>query len=216
MKAVGISLWILYIIAAVIDIHAVRSEEEGKHRLVKPMLMPILAAAYLTMSIGVHRAPNGLLVIGILLGCAGDVLLLDNRFFMYGLLAFLGGHVFYIAAFLFQIHREGAAVPGGAYFVFPFYLVYILAAARPILAELESKMKTAGYVYMAVILFMSYVSFLLLCACGPRYALTFFGSLLFVLSDTILSRQVFLNEPDRGVMETYTAAQALIALGFLV
>ena len=69
---------------------------------------------------------------------------------------------------------------------------------------------------MAVIFLMSYSSLLMTAACGMRFLPAFLGSLFFIISDTLLSRQIVLGRSGRGVMETYLPAQALIAIGMIL
>jgi len=42
------------------------------------------------------------------------------------------------------------------------------------------------------------------------------GALLFMLSDTLLGFKTFLGMKRDGVMPTYTAAQALLCIGYLL
>jgi uncharacterized membrane protein YhhN len=76
----------------------------------KPLMMPLLAAAYLLAS----QSPSIWIVAGLLLGAIGDTALIEpergNRF-LIGLAAFLLGHLAYVVALLAPVVRAGSVEP---------------------------------------------------------------------------------------------------------
>ena len=180
-------------------------------RATKPILMPLLMLWYVFSAAKV----SPLIIIALFCGCLGDIFLLwaeKRAQFFFGLTSFSFGHVCYI---LFLLARM--SVP-------PLWMVLALVAAygtgaaftywglRP---ALPRTVRPVAAGYMLLLCFMS--------ACTAVYAfgghgiLPLAGSLLFLLSDTILSNEVFKKETRYGnflVMFTYLAAQLLLTLGF--
>lgn len=164
----------------------------------------ILLYAYLQHPAG-KTGTTRLLIAGLLFCMLGDGLLV--YWFVPGLAAFLTGHLFYIAAFWGRRRlsrlRLASLLPIGAYSVFMgARLVDALklggdyALTAPVLA------------YILVISLMLWSSMLT----GNRWAIT--GSLLFVVSDSILAWNKFVSEVPYSnalIMSTYYAAQFLIA-----
>ena len=88
--------------------------------------------------------------------------------------------------------------------------------APRLLKHVNKRLKLPVIAYMIGLLAMSILAFLRLSTReDPGRVLVWLGSLCFVVSDTILSFSIFAKGSHRGVMETYLAAQALIAIGFL-
>ena len=150
--------------------------------------------------------------IGLLLGLAGDLLLLKKEYFLFGLAAFLQGHLCYVAAFAGDYAwRVELLVPialfglgfGGllCYFLIKndrkSYLVpvalYIIVICLMLVYALHSDLEQAGVVR----------------AFGA-------GALLFAASDALLALNRFARrfpEAQLMVLATYYSAQLCIAAG---
>ncbi len=134
----------------------------------------------------------------------------DDRWFLYGLLSFLGAHVVYITAF--NMENDGGAA---WYYAVPFVLfaLLMLVALWPHLGSMRGPV----VVYMAVIMFMAWQA-------ANRWLndqdvrstqLALAGAYLFVASDSVLAVQRFRGDwrsASFWVLSTYYAAQWLIAL----
>lgn len=173
--------------------------------------MPLLALWYLFSA----AKASPLIAVALSCGCLGDIFLLwaeKRAQFFAGLAFFSLGHICYI---LFLLARMPPP---------PLWLALVLVAAygagaaftykglRPVLPRTVRPV-AAGY--MLLLCFMSALTAVY--AFGGRGMLPLAGSLLFLLSDTILSNEVFKAETRYGnflVMFTYLAAQLLLALGF--
>jgi len=202
-------------------------------RVTKPLLMPLLAAtlADATSSDAHHVGGSGQAgktirstLVGQGLSWGGDVALLfpGDRAFRTGLGCFLAAHLSYIRGFVAapapETHPQPHVPPAPA------------GSAVVLFTTLAPGMTWAAYrrspglaapvgAYAATICSM-YASSLLVGGPGDRRArgLISSGSALFVLSDAMLGARTFvLKRPapalETAVMATYTAAQALIALG---
>jgi uncharacterized membrane protein YhhN len=151
------------------------------------------------------------IVIGLLFSLAGDVfLVLPDKYFVFGLFAFLLAHISYSVAF-----QSGSMAPG-----FRWVLLGMLAFGLAVLIYLRegipAQMRTPVAAYILVILIMA--SLAVGRALGQPSTSTFVaaaGALLFVISDGILAVNRF-RYPFRlaqaVVLVTYFAAQYLIAI----
>ncbi|MCI2050055.1 MAG: lysoplasmalogenase [Lachnospiraceae bacterium] len=214
MSSVNMIVLIAFLIFVYYDVRA--SETNGK-RTLKPFLMPLLAAYYITgvLMTGTVTDVNFLLVAGLFCGCAGDTLLeKGDRFFAFGLGAFLAGHLFYSAAYLQDILHS--AIPLPYWLAILGYLVYAALIMPRLLPSVDAKMRLPVILYMAVLLAMSWFALLRAGALGGRSYLTFAGSVLFTASDTILAFHVFKGKSGKGIMETYVLGQLLIVEGMLL
>lgn len=186
---------------------------KGRFRFTKPLLMPCIAVLYLYLAADAGRTPRMLETAALAAGWFGDVFLMSEkrRFFMAGLCAFMAGHFFYVLLFL------GIGVPdlnlktAAAFFLYAVYAVLIFFRMR---SRVERRMRIPVLCYITIILSMSLLAGLLHGKVPDiPWMLLWGGSLLFVLSDTLVAAERFLGTSGRGVMETYVPAQFLIMLG---
>lgn len=205
--------WALTAGAFVSDWVAVATERKPLEVAAKPAGMITLATAGLES--GMLDRPWGRpLLVGQACGLVGDVMLLDSedeRRFLGGLSSFLVGHVAYMSAFRrMGLHRTLWVAPGVA------ALAGCLWWSRDTLPRLwdEGGAASAGPVaaYMGVIGAMS------LAAWSTRNPVLGAGASLFVLSDTVIAVNTFVDPLDDAglkVMVPYLLGQALIAVGAL-
>lgn len=217
MKIANLIFLILYLELCWRDIRAVWRKES---RMWKPFLMPSLMAYFATgWVLNGNRAADpvfALVLCGLFCGFLGDTLLLKPERFAAGLGAFLIGHFCYIASYVVRIGHVSVPVPGIAAAAAGYMLAAVLIV-KPLLPFVEKALKIPVLVYMTAILAMSFAAFLRFGNCGSvSWALTLAGSVLFIVSDSLLAYQVFRKKTDRGIMETYVAAQFLIAQGMLM
>lgn len=192
---------------------------------------------------------SGLIVLGLVMGLVGDVFLdfkayfkglrrtysgaqRDHDFVTYfGMTVFGLGHILYIAALSIRI-------PGAADFLFRSFLISAAAtAAIFVFSVFVMNMRFGKFIVPAIAysilltLFTALTGFLLIFGEGSRaVGMLFAGSLLFLLSDLILSITYFSKSADyerKGVMNpesrlmisvnhiTYYAAQFTIALSLM-
>lgn len=183
----------------------------------KPLLMPLLASYYILSAAEVNK----FIVIALVFGFLGDVFLMwpdRKNNFMVGLGAFLLGHICYILLFLQRVSFV-KDVPVWFYIIIIIY-VSVAAFVMKKLSMYLGDMKVATYIYMAVILLMSFSSLarILVMDMSIAFLLPFIGSLLFLTSDTMLGFYTFKGKFKNGdiyIMITYVLAQALIVGGYL-
>ena len=214
MTAVRIIVFCVYLVVSVLEIAAHVRSDGKQQKIFKPLCMPLLILLYLLCA---GTQSSVLIILGLAFGFLGDTFLLkdDVGHFLMGASAFLIGHVFYIIAFL--THVNWAGLPQRGVWILPvaaLYIIFLLLTARKLFPSLEKSLKPGIVAYMGTILVMSFSTFLFFLSQGtPASAVPFVGSLLFVLSDTVLAFSVFQKKPHWPVMPTYLAAQFLIMWG---
>lgn len=146
-----------------------------------------------------------LVIMGLFFCMLGDGFIAVS--FVAGLGAFLVGHLFYLTGFLKMAHitkfRLAAIIPIG---------LYSWLIGRQLIASLAAEGNDT--LVMPVIAYMLVISIMALSAIltGSKRAIA--GSLLFVISDSILSWNMFVSGvvySDVLIMTTYYSAQFLIA-----
>ena len=176
----------------------------GRRRLrwlTKPALMPLLAATE-------ARSTDPLVVAGLGFSWLGDVALLSEGQgpFTAGLIAFLVAHLCYIAAL-------GKRRAGGIRKAPALAASYALAwlGLNALLWSRSGRLRWPVAIYGSTLLAMALAA---LDTGDPRATA---GGAAFMASDGVLALEVFgvtkMPAADSLVMATYTAAQALLALG---
>lgn len=118
-------------------------------------------------------------VIALAFSLAGDVLLLDDRRFVYGLAAFLCGHLAYTAGFLAAPDWRWSLAAIAAVAI----VVLVATAGRRIVAGARAEEPKLG---PPVVAYLSVISAMAITAAAAGNAWAVVGAALFVTSDTIL------------------------------
>ncbi len=160
-----------------------------------------------------------LIVIGLALGCVADVLLnlryvfekKGQLIFLVGIVVFLSGHIFYLAAIL-----------NGSQYWLPAVIVGIILTVLLmwwIFKRITAKtaFKIFGVVYIGAIMLLNCVSIANLIAEPSVFTVIFAaGALLFLVSDVVLIMNTFGTETKQSLRITniglYYIGQLLIAL----
>ncbi|MBQ6239962.1 MAG: lysoplasmalogenase [Firmicutes bacterium] len=193
-----------------------QAERHSSFHFVKTLLMPVLTAFYLLTSRQLGKPVFPFAVLALVFGWAGDVLLLGkgDRFFLSGLISFLLGHVFYAILFVTQIAH--GMTPVYAWLMIAGFMIYAAIVVRFLMPHVGSAMRIPVIAYLGIILLMNVGAALRAGSVAlVSSVLVSAGAVFFMISDTILAFSVFGGRKDRGVMETYTAAQLLIITGLL-
>lgn len=208
--------------AAITAIHltALALDHERLRRFTKVLLIPLLALAFVLMRLSFGLDVPWMVVAALLLGCTGDVLLLGHRRSVrlpLGLASFSAGHVLYIIA-IWHL-----ASPPAWWLAATLVIVYGSAVAltyKKLLPYLSGAFRPTALFYMLLISTMG--------ASAASYALTSLkpgafillaGSALFMLSDAVLSFEIFRSKSQNShlkIMVPYIAAQTLITAGFFL
>jgi alkylglycerol monooxygenase len=182
-------------------------------RLTKPLPMALAVVSLLAERGGDRRARH-LLTVAMTAALAGDLLLLNESWFLFGLLAFLVTHLTYLALF----RREAGWFPSRL------ALAAILILAAAVLAW-EFPLLPPGLIvpvaiYTGVIALMVAQASGRAVALGTRDAwLVAAGAALFMTSDTMISINRFVlpfGWSNVAIMATYYAGQILILRHALV
>ncbi len=197
----------------------------------KAILMPMLLFGLwgftaLTKNQEVLEQNMVLLSLGIIFGGMGDIYLLKREHlpnFVRGIAAFLLGHIFY----LIVIFSKFTFLPLSAIFITITIAVYILLIIAAWLMNNRQKgpMGVALVIYATVLASFNAVAFFILAGYSLQHEFSnvpssvlylFIGSTLFLVSDAILSRTIFVKTFPLHrfiVMLTYLAAQFFIIFG---
>jgi uncharacterized membrane protein YhhN len=212
-------LYIIFWVLTFTDIIASWYNFSNIHFLVKPLLVPALI---LLLIFSKTNAENRWwLLTGLFFSFLGDVFLLFESenvlFFIVGLASFLITHICYIAFFLKIRSAQTSLLRQQPWLValVTGYGCSLIMLLYPGLGDLK----------IPVIIYAAVICFMLLCSLHVFYktgrpANVYFvaGALLFILSDSLLAVNKFLNPfPPAGViiMLTYCAAQFFIVKGVI-
>lgn len=208
---------ILFLVILFIDIAAVYFKNETLRYLSKPLLMPLLVVYFISSTTAFTSSLKKWIILALIFSWAGDVLLMfesmSPNFFMFGLVAFLIAHIFYILFYESVIRKEGLNknywwfIPVLIYYV---ALIYILS---PHLGDMKFPVRLYGIV----------ISYMLIQALQTgriknqaAAGLMIGGAVLFISSDSILALNKFYQSFEYAgiaIMTTYGIAQLLITLG---
>lgn len=184
----------------------------------KPMITVSLLIYFLVSTDRTNR--SGMVIFTIILSLAGDVLLMKNELFVPGLIAFLAAHLFYIFAYRQHQHEESQNALMGLQRIrlaFPIILAGtgLVVILYPVLGEL----KIPVIIYASVLVLMTIIAlFRLGRTTQSSFWLVFFGAILFMISDSILAINKFIQPITIAgfwIMLTYSLAQFLIIRGLL-
>jgi uncharacterized membrane protein YhhN len=212
------TIW-LFLFAFILfaDLISIYFESEISRYFTKPLLMPLLVL-YLILATGsISSSLKKWLILALSFSWAGDVLLMfesmNGLFFIFGLVAFLIAHIFYII--LFDLIRVKEKVRQSLLPLLPiaFYYLALIGLLQPHLGEMKKPVSIYGLIISIMLSFAidlwrikdRKVSFLIIT-----------GAFLFIVSDSLLAINKFYNSFEYAgisIMLTYGVAQLLITLG---
>jgi len=210
--------WIvLFVIVLLTDLAAIYLDNETLRNLTKPLLMPILIGYFIAQANSFTSSLKKWIVLALVFSWAGDVLLMfepmNNNFFIFGLVAFLLAHVFYILFYENIIWLEHLKKN---YSLFVPVILYYAALIYFLLSHLGD-MKFPVIIYGLVISYMLAQALQIARIKNKKTAvLMIAGAVLFISSDSILAVNKFYNPLENAgmlIMLTYGVAQLLITIG---
>jgi uncharacterized membrane protein YhhN len=190
----------------------------------KPFILLWIGGYFLMHAKNIDKKVVRLAVFAFIFSWLGDILLMfgeiDFVYFMIGLVSFLIAQIFYIFLFLRTINISGKKpfLKKKPYFLIA-YIAYGLIIYIILYNHLDEVLKVAVFVYMVALLGMSSMALNRFGNGHPiSFSYVFIGSILFVLSDSMIAINKFLVPiPYEGIfiMTTYISAQYLIMKGLL-
>lgn len=207
---------LLFLVAALAELISGFIGVDMIHFIAKPLLMITLGLYYFTAADPELRSHTVLLAIGSSL--VGDVLLLDEQYFIGGLVAFLIAHVLYIVAYRKHRYDETENALQGIQRIrmaFPIILAGtgLVVVLFPVLGDL----KIPVIIYALVLVLMAlHALFRFGRTNSSSFWLVFTGAVFFVISDSLLAINKFLLPLSNAsflIMFTYIIAQLMIVEG---
>ena len=211
----------LVALAAALHLYGCLADRKMLCMATKPMLVP----AIILLHISICGFAHPLVIAALIFGCVGDVFLMfvtrSKLCLVWGMVAFLIGHVLYI------ISAVRTGLPALLARSGPLPVILVCACALAIGAavyvflyrSIYSKLKAATGVYILALTSMAASMFCCLFAkvCLPTVLMAA-GGVLFTTSDFILACRMFgvikRKRINFWVMITYIAAQICLAVGF--
>ncbi len=209
----------IFLIVAIANILAELNFFTGLSVFVKPMIC-ISLAIYLVRNVNMNAGFNRLVFAALMLSLSGDCFLLfansNANFFICGLAAFLVAHVLYSLAFFrdFKNDPQASKIYGHLMlFLMGVFSLSYYSMIREYLGDLRIPVMAYMFVIsiMAILAGYRYRRVNL-----PSFRLIYTGALFFVVSDSMLAYNKFVEPfPGAGmvIMGTYMLAQYLITMG---
>lgn len=211
MTGAAFLLLCLALAAAVVDWFAVHQQAKTLEYICKPLTMVLLVAATMALDPD-DPVVRSWFVAALALSLAGDVfLMLPKDLFVFGLGAFLLGHLAYIVG----MHVDGVDGPRfliGIVIVMALLAVIGTAILRGVRAGPDPKLAGPVVAYMFVI------SAMLASAIGVGHLAGIVGASLFYVSDALIAWNRFLRETRHSgvaIMVTYHLAQVALVLSLV-
>jgi len=212
----------LYVLLAITVIAAETCGYRTLMLCTKPLLMPVLAIWLLRRTPGVRRFFRHSILAGLTFATLGDTLLMFSGgnygalFFLLGLAAFLGTHIWYLGGFLSEVNWRNGFLRKQPVWTVPFFL-FLLVFLYWLWPGIPPGMRLPVTVYALALSSMA-MSVVNLRGVFRADMLAFMiaGALLFLFSDCLIAVQKF-GHPFPGaravILSTYLLGQWLIVRG---
>ena len=208
---------ILFLIILFTDIVAIYFKNESLRYISKPLLMPFLVIYFILNTRSFTSPLRKWIVLALVFSCAGDVLLIFDSmgpdFFIFGLVAFLIAHIFYILFYESIIRHENLKKNYWWFIPVLIYYVSIIYFLSPHLGNMKLPVRFYGIV-ISYMLIKALQTAMIKNQNAARLMIA--GSVLFITSDTLLAINKFHGSfvyAGIAIMLTYGIAQLLITLG---
>jgi uncharacterized membrane protein YhhN len=214
---------VLFFIFAIVEIFAEFKDNKKIEYFTKPLLMPLLILFYIFGIVETTSINNvdWLIIIALIGGCAGDIFLMlenEEKWFLFGMAAFLINQLFYIISFFLSISDITNFISWGYFLLGPAILILVFTVPRFI--KKTEDMKIPVLVYLAAILLMHIAAIFRLSEFqGLPFVLVYVGSISFIFSDACIAVNKWAGEFTNArliIMTTYILAQFYITLGVLL
>lgn len=208
---------ILFVVVLLIDLAAVYFKNEILRSVTKPLLMPLLIIYFVSAANPFVSSLKKWILLALGFSWLGDVLLMfestGSNFFIFGLVAFLIAHIFYILFYENVIRLENLKKNYWLFIPVLIYYVVLIYVLSPHLEDMKLPVRIYGIV----------ISYMLIQALQTgriknhaAAGLMIVGAVLFITSDSILAVNKFYKSFEyagMAIMLTYGIGQLLITLG---
>lgn len=212
MSGTVVLLLVGTLVVAAVDWMAVWADLRSLEYAAKPLTMVMLIAAVAAMQVD-EPAARSCFVAALVLSLAGDVFLMlpdRDRWFVFGLGAFLLGHLAYVPGlWLLGVSPLGIVV--GAVAVG----VALATLGRRILTGVRAAQPK---LFVPVVAYVAVISIMVLSAFGTGLAVAVVGAALFYASDALIAWTSFIEDQPWGrlvIMVTYHLGQVGLALSLV-
>jgi uncharacterized membrane protein YhhN len=209
----------IFFLVFVIQLYAEYANNIQLRNFSKPLIVVVLLA-WLYLSTNLKGRFHKRIFTGLIFALAGDIFLMlqTNRpvFFIYGLIAFLLCHIFYIRAFTLD-HKSNPNYKN------PYFLWAVGAFAIFCSGLFFYLQPRLGVMQFPVLMYAIIITFMAIMAVNRygkvnifSFKLMLYGALFFLLSDSALAVNKFAQPiPQAGalIMATYMIAQYLMVYG---
>ncbi len=213
---------IIFFVIVIIELFAEYKDNKKLEYCTKPLLMPLLILFYIFGVIGGASIAgvDWLIVVALIGGCAGDILLMlknQEKWFLFGMIAFLVNQIFYIISFFLTITNITNFDLWGLFLIGPVLLILMFLVPRFI--NKTEDLKIPVIVYLLAILLMHIAAILRLAEFqGLPFIFVYVGSISFIFSDATIAVNKWDSEVRQArliIMTTYVMAQFFITMGAL-
>jgi len=209
----------IYLIVFLIQLYAEYTRNDSLRVVSKPLIVIILLA-WIYSSTKLSTAFHKSIFTGLVCAWIGDILLMiqpdNSSFFIFGLIAFLLCHIFYIRAFildyLLKPHKKN-----------PFFVPAIIVFASFCIGLFIYLKPHLGVMQIPVLIYAIIISLMAMMAVSRfgrinlfSFEIIFYGAVFFLFSDSMLAYNKFVEPlPNAGliIMSSYMLAQYFIVLG---
>ena len=199
------------LVVAAVDWWAVATDRRPVEYVLKPAAMVVLIAAALALNDPVADLARWFLVIGLVCSLAGDVfLMLDEKWFIAGLVSFLFGHVAYVVALLqFPLTPWAGGLAA---------VLVVVAAVLIGTRIVRGAGQRDARLQLPVVAYLTVISLMVVSAGATTVLFAIVGATLFYASDGLLGWNRFVGPLPAGrlgVMTTYHLGQVGLVLALL-
>ncbi|HLP51254.1 MAG TPA: lysoplasmalogenase [Chitinophagales bacterium] len=217
----------LFIAVGLTEIFAEVTNNDLLRFITKPLLMPTLVAFYIQAAGGLNRI-HKLMVAAFFFSWIGDVTLMllfvNENLFLVGLVSFLITHILYTISFGGVSNKSITTLLRKRVWVLVPLAIYLVALLSALIPGITGNEHTKP-ILVPVLIYTTAIGIMVVFAINrygrvsdKSFALVFGGALLFMLSDSVIAINKFLqpfNIAGIVIMSTYITAQYLIAKGML-
>ena len=207
----------LFFISLIADLAAVYLKNEMFVYVSKPIVVLSLILYFIFVTAGFKSRLTKMIIAALIFSWLGDILLMfepkNGNFFIFGLVAFLIAHVFYIFFYSKVRNVEQVRLKSGLIVLVAVYYSGLIYLLYNYLGEMKIPVLIYGIVISTMFLFAIHMLFIKNKEAGK---LMMMGALFFVASDSILAINKFYQPFEYAgilTMLTYGFAQLLITLG---